>query len=248
MTTISPSRKKKTFSPPAVALLLCGVALLFFVALWRTQASNLFWFFMTPVVSVRNALEANTVATLRAELASTTAALTDRNALQQENLALKAQFGRDGRAQGILAGVLVRPPATPYDTLIIDAGKSEGILMGDAVSAGGTTRIGVVREVYEHTARVVLYSAPGESYQALLGGKVPISLVGEGAGSMSAEVPAGTTVPLGTSVVASGIASSFIGTVSHVEMHDGESFETIYVQLPVNLFSLRFVEVLSHTL
>jgi len=249
MTTISHRRRRRL--PPVSTLV--AVFLLFVlvvvVNVWRTEVGNLFWTIVAPIASVRNSLDATTSAALRAELASTTALIADRNALYQENLLLKAQFGRDAKVRSVLASVLLRPPGTPYDTLVIDAGKKEGVKMGALVSAGGSAYIGTISEVFESTSRVLLFSSPGSTYSALAvlssqpGKSIPISLVGQGGGSMSAEVPAATPVSVGDTIIVPGVATAFAGTVTHVERSEGESFETLYAHLPVDLFSIRFVEV-----
>ena len=180
---------------------------------------------------------------MRAELASTTAALADRNALYAENTELKQLLGRSASNHSVLGAVLQKPPGIPYDTLIIDIGKQDNITPGDLVFAGGTSVVGTVSEVYDTTSRVTLLSSPGETYDALLNGSVPVSLAGQGAGSMSGEVPADTPVKVGDSIVLPGIGSTFVGSVSHVSQEVGSSFITLYVQLPVNLFSLHYIEV-----
>jgi len=205
--------------------------------------SNFFWNAASPVVAFRNSLNTNEAATLRAELASTTAALADRNALYAENINLKQLLGRTVSNHTVLSAVLQKPPGIPYDTLLIDIGAQDHVASGDLVFAGGTLVIGTVSEVYDTTSRVTLLSAPGEKYDALLNSSVPVSLAGQGAGSMSGEVPAGTPVKIGDSIVLPGIGSSFVGSVSHVREEAGSSFITLYVQLPVNLFSLHYVEV-----
>lgn len=227
------------------AMLAFALCVLVF-ALYRAQLSSLFWRIGVPVMAFRNSLNATENAQLRAELASTTAALADRDALYRENVLLKAQFGRDTALHGILAGVVMAPPGIPYDTLLIDAGSAQGISTGDLVSAGGTTVIGTVSEVYATASRVKLFSSPGESYQAFVvhgATSIPVSIEGQGAGSMEGQIPAGSVVAEGDTVEFPGIAGGFVGQVSHVDAKNGESFQTVYVRLPVDLFSLRFVEV-----
>jgi cell shape-determining protein MreC len=249
MTTISPRRKKIRLSFSTLLKAFIFLALVVGVGVWRQQVGNLFWLAAAPAAALRNSLDYTESARLRAELASTTAALADRDALYQENLLLKTQFGRDAKAHTVLAAVLMRPPGTPYDTLIIDAGKQEGIVQGALVFVGGGASIGTVSDAYTSTSRVTLFSAPGSSYNAVVrlsaetGKSIPVSLVGEGAGSMSAEVPSATPVSVGDTIVLPGIATAFVGTVSHIEKPAGGSFEMLYLHLPVNLFSLQFVEV-----
>ncbi|MDO8518438.1 MAG: rod shape-determining protein MreC [bacterium] len=234
---------------PLVVPALFFLILIFLAAvLWRSQATGLFWQAAAPLLALRNGFATSPTAQLNAELAATKAMRADRNVLYQENLQLKARLGRDGSVQTILAGVLMRPPATPYDTLMIDAGSQQGVTENDLVSAGGTVLIGRVAQVYGATARVVLFSAPGQTYNALLSiqngaSSVPVEVQGQGAGSLEAQVPAKTAVAVGDAVLFPGIAGGFSSVVSHIDVKDGESFETLYMHLPVDPLTLRYVEV-----
>jgi cell shape-determining protein MreC len=219
----------------SAAVVLVGAA-----ALWRAPLTQLFWSAAAPLLQARYGTES---------AAADLLAAADRDALYQENLELKSRLGRPGATPvRILGAVLMRPPATPYDTLVIDAGASEGVAEGDYVSAGGTMLVGTVSEAYTHAARVKLFSAPGEQYDGVLqlsgplGGALPLTVEGQGGGSMRAQVPAGTAVFSGDTVLIPGIMGGFAARVSHAEQPEG-SFVTIYLQLPADPFALRFVEV-----
>jgi cell shape-determining protein MreC len=175
-------------------------------------------------------------------------ALSDRDVLYKENVQLKARLGRTGEVRRIVAGVLLRPPATPYDTLVIDAGTAEGVTLQAVVSAGGSVVLGTVFEVYEHSSRVRLYSAPGESYDALLQyGKntehIALVLKGQGGGSMHAEVPSGISVTVGDKAFLPGLAGGLSAVVTSIDQNEGASFTTVHFTLPVNLYTLRYIEV-----
>jgi cell shape-determining protein MreC len=208
---------------------------------------------MAPVERFRNTLDASENARLRAALASTTALVADRDALYLENLQLKARLGRDADIDAILAGVIMRPPSTPYDTLMVDAGYAEGVAQGDLASAGGTTLIGRVSDVYKHSSRIVLFSAPGEGYDTLVqlssqgGATVPLHMEGQGSGSLMGQLPANTQVAEGDSILFPGIASGFAGRVSKVTLTQGESFKTVYARLPVDPLMLQYVDVEKNT-
>lgn len=186
---------------------------------------------------------------LREALATSSALLAERATLLEENAALKARLGRAAPAPGLLATVILKPPLTPYDTLGIDVGLAEGIRVGDLVSSDGVAVIGTVVAVYEHSARAELFSSPQSSVSASLrtaassSNIMPITVAGEGGGALSAQVPAGTPVSVGDRVTFPGLEAAFIGAVSAVRRSEGESFDTVYLHLPVNLFALRFVEV-----
>ncbi len=243
MTTISSSRRHRRVGTGTLIFLVLGMLCVAGVVALRSQASSIFWRVLSPVVQLRNTLGSTDVSELRALLASTTAALADRNALYQENLQLKQLLGRTAQNYMVLGAVLQRPPGIPYDTLMLDIGKQNGVAPNDVVFAGGSSAIGAVSDVYDTTSRVTLFSAPGESYQALLGGSIPLTITGQGAGSMSGDVPAGTSATVGEAVTLPGIASAFVGSVSYIDQESGASFETLYVQLPVDIFSLESVEV-----
>lgn len=224
--------------------LLVVVLVIAAAAIWRVPLSDALWRALGPLMLARHSS-----AGPEATLASTTALLADREALMKENEELKSRLGRDPNVPRVLAGVILRPPATPYDTLVIDAGFREGLARGDAVSAGGTTMIGVVSELYANSARVTLYSAPGEKYDALLhlsdGSTLPVAIEGQGGGSLVARVPAGTLVRAGDYALLPGIMGGLTAKVTHVEGAEGESFSAVYLSLPVSPSSLRFVEVLK---
>jgi len=219
------------------------VVLLAAAALWRAPLAELFWRAAAPLMHFRYGNAQNDVA----DPSRLAVAEADREALYQENLDLKARLGRPGIAPArILGAVLLRPPATPYDTLVIDAGAEEGVALGDYVSAGGSALVGTVSEVYAHAARVQLFSAPGQKYNALLRGSIPLNIEGQGGGSMVAQVPSGTAVSAGDTALVPGIAGGLAARVTQVDKTEA-SFVTIYFQLPANIFTLRFVEVWKQT-
>lgn len=229
------------------------------VFLFRAPLSSAVWGILSPLMHLRLGAAASTGTfldslrpnqtlaeendQLRAELGSTTILLMDRNLLLKENAELKLRLGRHAETVPLLAAVLMAPPGVPYDTLIIDVGSREGVKAGDLVAAEGNVYIGKVADAYTSTSRVVLFSSPDEKYQALLKGSIPISFVGQGGGSLHSEVPAGTDVAVGDSVLLPSITTQYAASVVSVQEHEGESFKSVYLELPVNPYSLRFVEV-----
>lgn len=169
----------------------------------------------------------------------------DRDALYAENLELKRMLGRSVAFERVLAAVLLRPPAVPYDTLLIDAGSEQNVAVGDWVAAGGVV-LGEVSEVYARAARVALYSAPSSEFDAILrrGDKtLPITLQGQGGGSLQAQVPAGAGVAVGDEAVVPGLYAGVVANVVGVGAGPSESFNAVYFQLPLAVSSLHFIEV-----
>jgi cell shape-determining protein MreC len=224
------------------------VAGFFALLLWaREPVAGALMRLAAPILSVRNALLSGEGAELRAQVEALSARVADRDLLYEENLHLKRLLGRDAAPEAVLAGVLQRPPGTPFDTLLIDAGRAEGVVRGSLVAAGGNALIGDVSEVYAHTARVSLFSSPGRTFEGLLyqkdGSVVPVVLEGEGGATLSTQVPVGTVVATGDAVVIPGIATGLFAHVVAVDSREAEAFTTLYLRLPANPYVLRTVEV-----
>src|SRR5690606_12662298 len=91
----------------------------------------------------------------------------------------------------LVASVLVRPPITPYDTLVVDIGEAEGVSKGDVVVVEGGLAVGMVGKALAHTATVVLFSAPGHQTPVLIqtgSSTVPAIAEGMGGGGFRAHV------------------------------------------------------------
>ncbi len=245
-TSLAPRRTPR--SPWRVALALAAAAVAVgTVLLWRGALGGLFWQLASPVVALRDSFSVTKVAALTDELARAKAAAADRDILAAENTQLRQLLGRAPAGETrVLASVLQRPPGTPYDTLLVDVGARHGVVVGQQVSAGGSVMLGDVTTVNDSTSVITLYSAPGRELAAVLlhgATSVPLKLSGQGAGSFVAELPSGTQVAVGDSVVLTGVPGGMPGTVSAVVAKEGESFVKVYLHLPVNLFDLRYVEV-----
>jgi len=259
MTTISNNRRRKRISPGGVFFIFILAAALTGAFFWRDALASVLWRVLVPVFSVRDQGAhaagsffnqfANTselaaeVARLRAALASSSVLVMDRSILYAENIDLKKRLGRITGDNSILAAVVLRPPAVPYDTLTLDIGKNAGVKVGDLVSAEGSVFVGTITQVYDTASRAVLFSSAGQSYLGLLRGTQPISIAGQGGGSFVGELPVGTEVRVGEPVLLPGILPEYMARVTSVLRYEGESFQTIYLQLPVNPTSLRFVHI-----
>jgi len=167
-------------------------------------------------------------------------------ALKNENNDLKNILNRKNTSQnGILATVLVKPFFSPYDTLIIDIGSADGISVGDQVIASGNIYIGSVVEVYEHTAKVVLYSSSGEKINILIGANtIEKEATGMGGGYFSIEAPTGSGIKIGDPIIVPSISQNIFSTVEKIDAKPTDSFETILFKSPVNISELQWVLVI----
>ncbi len=152
-------------------------------------------------------------------------------------------FGRE-RTAGIPASVLVHPPETPYDILIIDAGSNLGVLMESLVTTPEGSALGNISEVSPQTSRVRLYSTSGERTDAVLErGGISVTLIGRGGGNFETSVPRDTVVQIGDRVLLSTLESVLVGVVGNVESTPTDSFKSVLIKSPTNPTHQRFVLV-----
>ncbi len=177
---------------------------------------------------------------------------TENARLIAENAQLRARVSdltelvgtRTERSTGALAGIIARPPVSPYDVLVIDAGTEEGVRSGSVVLGAGGMPIGTVASVSKQNARVLLYSSPGRETEAWAGEKrTPMTLVGQGSGAVTAYAPRDAGIAPGDGVFVSGPGALAIGTVAEVHTDPVSPKSRIIIRPLVNPFSITWVTV-----
>ncbi|MDO8579828.1 MAG: rod shape-determining protein MreC [bacterium] len=164
--------------------------------------------------------------------------------IKRENEELKSILGRKIEGNLILAIVLVRPPVSPYDTLIIDRGKRDGLAVGNMVYAQGDVLIGEIAEIYDNRSKVTFFSTPGKKTNISFdNSNVRAEARGRGGGNFSASVPIDVEIKEGDIVIFSDIKPHIFGIVEKVIADSVDSFETILFRSPINIHDILFVEV-----
>ena len=235
-----------------VAVAACFV----FLVLVRLVAPNLFLSLFAPAFSLSNNLSVSVGEVLggftdvkalagdNAMLAEENAALSLANRTLSEKVRdLTALLGSEApTAHGIVAGVLARPPVAAYDTLVLSVGTDIGVALGmEAYGAGGIP-LGLVSSATADFSRVTLFSAPGVSVAAWAGNaRIPVTLVGAGAGAYTARVPQDSGVVVGDAVFVPGPGAIPVGTVIRVGGGSSDPLATLFIRPAVNLFSITWV-------
>jgi len=158
---------------------------------------------------------------------------------------LEAKKVMNTPASGTVLGViLARPPRTPYDSLLIDIGEDEGLLVGDVVYGDREYVLGTIVEVQRGTSIVKLYSAPDQKIDVLVGDStIPVVAEGRGSGNFYIKLPKNVTVTEGDQIIAPGIVGKVLGTAERIDSDPGEAYAHIYFRAPVNLYTLHYVQV-----
>ncbi len=163
--------------------------------------------------------------------------------LRAENDTLRALLGDEEEAR-IAAGVIGRPTALPYDVLMLDKGRSDGIMENAPVYVTKNTVIGFVTAVYERSSLVALTSTPGFTSTVYIHGpNIYTTAVGIGGGVTRVHVPQGIPLSEGDLIIIPSLSKGVYGTVSAVDSVPElpEQYGYVTSDLPIN--SLRAVAV-----
>ncbi len=178
------------------------------------------------------------VGSLELEVASLTISL------EQE----RAFYGLLGRAPvsgEVVASVIARPPQSPYDVILLDAGSREGITKDARVYLAEGPALGIITEVFTSSAKVKLFSTAGEKLDAVLErGSVPVVLEGRGAGNFRLKIPREVEVVAGDRIVTGDTEFSLLAVVEVVNVNSTDAFQEVLARSPLNIFSLRLVSVI----
>jgi cell shape-determining protein MreC len=183
---------------------------------------------------------------LKRKLEDTQMVLTDRNLLLKENLELKEIMGRLVTNDMVLASVLAKPNASLYDTAIIDAGNNLKIKVGDKVFVSGNILVGEIVEVSKNNSKVKFYSSFKEQVSVMVGlYNIEATAIGRGAGNFEIKLPRDIDIKVEDPIFIAGTESRILGNVAEIIFDPKDPFQLILVKSPVNLFELKWVQILK---
>jgi cell shape-determining protein MreC len=185
----------------------------------------------------------NQISDLQKELSESRGMGTTLSSVMKENEELRSQLNASATPR-IAAGVISRPPYSPYDTFVLDKGSDDGIVQYAPVYHGVSRVIGYVREVFSQSAFVTLFSSAGvESSAYVFGPNIFTHIYGEGGGVMRLSIPQGILVEKGNVVVLPSIEGGVLGEVFDVQSVPTEPEQHAYVSFDAPLTSIRLVSV-----
>ena len=254
-------KRKIFFSRENFSLGVYALLFAIFVLFMRLLAPNLFWKMFTPLFRVSDTFAAEShsfisrfgnaeILTARNEqLAGENALLANENQMLLQKIADSGVFAGTLAKGGIVAGVVARPPESPYDTLVLAAGENEGVTLGmeafgslTGEASASDIPIGVVSSVLADFSRVTLFSAPGTATSGWIGHTaIPVTIFGAGAGAMNVTIERSASIAIGDTVFIPGPGMLPIGKVSRVDGDSSSPAVTLRITSALNLFSIAWV-------
>ncbi len=208
------------------------------------ESTGAFFHRIGTYFSLRDGLEKENRA-LSEELEIARLAVIREEALKKENDELRALLNRMPKGErGILAEVILRPPSSPYDTLVLDIGEDAGISVGNRVIADGFL-VGEITRTDNTSAVLTLWSQPGRSFDVSISGKFSGRAEGYGGGSFYIRAPRDTDIAEGDIVHAPEIGDTLLGVVTALVRDEKNPFADVYVESPIPLRMIRFVEIVK---
>ncbi len=163
--------------------------------------------------------------------------------MRQENEELRALLGGTSEER-ILASIIGRPNALPYDVLVIDRGSNDGIALDAPVFIADNRVIGIVSKVFAKSAIIELVTTPNlVSSVFVVGPDIFTNAVGMGGGQLRIGVPQGIALTIGDAVILPAVQSGVFGSINHIESLPTRPEQYAYVSTDIPLQSLRFVSV-----
>jgi cell shape-determining protein MreC len=195
-------------------------------------------------VFIRSRLELlQEIQTLEQKVAASQDVEETLNILEKENAELRSLMHSSSTPQ-ILAGVIARPPYTPYDTLVIDRGYDDGVYENAPVFYSDHKILGYVSKSFPKTALITLLSSSGvESTVYIFGPNVFTTAYGEGGGVIRMSVPQGILLEKENIVVTPSLENGILGAIDEIQSIPTEPEQHAYVTFDIPLQSLRLVSV-----
>jgi cell shape-determining protein MreC len=205
---------------------------------WGEKVDN----FFTLWLSKNNLVEENRK--LRDTIKSNEIAIIQNKLLQKENSELRKLMGETPSATTtLLATILVKPPQTSYDTLIVSVGKDKNIEIGEKVYAYDNIYIGKITDVFANSSKVTLFSTPGEKWNVSVGGNdITTVAKGMGLGNYLIELPRAAEIRKNDYVTFAN-SSDILGRVYAIQSAESDSFQKIFVHSDFNISELKWITI-----
>jgi cell shape-determining protein MreC len=143
-----------------------------------------------------------------------------------------------------VALVLSRPPQTPYDSILLDRGERDGVVVGQHIFASGSIILGSIDRVMATTARGVLYSAPDNEVTGYHHpSQSTVILQGRGGGGFEFQAPRQMVVTVGDVIIDQVQSDVIIAVIEKVVSDPRDPAQTVYARVPISLSGIRYVQI-----
>lgn len=138
--------------------------------------------------------------------------------------------------EGVYAEIYSKPPASPYDTYLVNKGTRDQLEEGDdAYATTADYIVGFIEKVYPTHALVRSFSYPGFETKALLYEGMEVTLIGQGGGMFVVVLPMDVDVEKGRYVRYASEDTPVLGVVVDTHSNETEGLQRVYIRQAVSL-------------
>jgi len=166
--------------------------------------------------------------------------------LRRENEEFRNVLSRSKKNEYILASVASVNSFDGLNTLIVDAGKKQGVKEKMVVTAFGNVYLGYVDEVVSNSSKIKLVSLPGMKTDVFIGGFVSSVAHGRGGENMEIVLPADIDIKLKEVISTLGNKPLVVGVVDRIIKEPLDPFQKVLFRLPLNINELRHVYIIKN--
>lgn len=170
--------------------------------------------------------------------------LVDFTLLSSQNDELRKLLNVRVKRNGIGAIVTLHPSQSPFDVFDLELSSGNSVQLGNLLTAGNIA-LGTLVEERGTYAKAQLYSSPDTQTEGrLVKNGTPLILIGKGGGNFSVSAPRDLDITVGDLVSLGKNPDLALAKVESIEEAETDSFKKVRLATPINIFSLRYVEVL----
>jgi cell shape-determining protein MreC len=207
--------------------------------LWKLSAHARAGIFESGYFSSRASLAAENAA-LREALSHAQEDAASYRALQTENQELRSLVHLAAQFPGLTAPIVSSVYSSPYGTLLIGAGP--GVAPGDIALTADGFAVATIESAAAGASTATQVFAPNSTVNVLIGATAA-QASGRGGGNARAKLPRDAAVSVGDVVTAPELGGRPVGVVGKVDASPAAAEQTVYISLPVDLASLKFVYI-----
>ncbi len=184
---------------------------------------------------------------LKNQIESYKAGLLELQIVRDENTKLRTELSYiKNPSDVVVARILAKPSQSLYNSLVIDQGSKDGVVLGQLVVTQGTIGLGKISSVSANTATVELFSGPQfDSNLVMNNQNITVPAKGKGGGNFEIHIPREIVVTDGDILGLPEHPSVAVGVVKSIIFDPRDPFQTVLARTPLNLQELNFVEVVK---
>lgn len=241
---------KRTFGIIGAIVLVCIVIGL----LVRKPLSLMVGRLFIPVVSIRTT-ENGVIEYIRSWFISSIELQERITILEQENQRLRDEIvllsdtsslqTHSGTSSELRARVIVRPPFSAFDTMVLSQGSRAGVVIGDTVSPlDRMVPVGRIVEVSAMASRAMLFSSAGENFVITVGtSSEQWKATGMGGGMFEVRIPQSQKIIVGDTIFVPEFGKIPYAKVTEIISDKSSTFQIIRFLLPVSLYGVETVRI-----